>query len=121
LPHALALLEQAKTDESSDLNTAYLLLFVVHHLDSRGAYSTVEPLYRRALEIRQRMLGADHPSTATRYNNVASNLNAQGKYEEAEPLYRGALEILKATLPPTHPHIETVQTSLQQLHAKMGQ
>jgi tetratricopeptide (TPR) repeat protein len=110
-----------KTLESIDEKIAELLVFVGQHLHSRGAYSTVEPLYRRALEIRQRMLGADHPDTATSYNNVASNLDDQGKYEEAEPLYRRALEIFKATLPPTHPHIETVQTSLQQLHAKMGQ
>ena len=42
--------------------------------------------YRKALEIRRRVLGEDHPDTATSYNNLAANLDAQGKYAEAEPL-----------------------------------
>ena len=42
--------------------------------------------YRKALAIRRKALGEDHPDTATSYNNLAVNLNAQGKYAEAEPL-----------------------------------
>ena len=120
LPHAMALLKHTNTDEYNDDRTADLLSFVGHHLDSRGAYSTVEPLYRRALDIRQRVLGEEHPDTASSYNNVASNLDDQGKYEEAEPLHRRALEIMKAIVSPTHPHIEVIQANLEQLRTKLG-
>ena len=49
------------------------------NLNSQGKYAEAEPLYRKALEIWQRVLGEDHPNTATSYNNVGFNLNAQGK------------------------------------------
>ena len=65
---------------------------------SQGKYAEAEPLYRKALAIRLKTLGEDHPDTAVSYNNLASNLNAQGKYAEAEPLYRKALAIRLKTL-----------------------
>ena len=61
LPHAMALREHTNTHEYNDDRTAGLLSFVGHHLDSRGAYSTVEPLYRRTLEIMKAILSPTHP------------------------------------------------------------
>ena len=69
----------------------------------RAATSEAEPLFREALETRERVLGADHPDTAASYNNVASNLDAQGRYEEAEPLFPKALEIRERVLGANHP------------------
>ena len=61
--------------------------------------------YRNAFEIYKQVLGDTHPSTATSYNNVASNLNAQGRYAEAEPLYhKGGLRYIKQALGDTHPN-----------------
>ena len=51
--------------------------------ERQGKYAEAEPLYQKALAIRRKVLGEDHPDTAASYNNVASNLNAQGKYAEA--------------------------------------
>jgi tetratricopeptide (TPR) repeat protein len=65
-------------------------------------YDQAQPLFRKGLEIRQRVLGEEHPSTAASYNNVASNLNAQGKYEQAEPLLRKGLEINQRVLGEEH-------------------
>jgi hypothetical protein len=45
-------------------------------------------LYRRALTIKQKVLGEDYPDTATGYNNLAYNLNAQEKYAEAANIMR---------------------------------
>jgi tetratricopeptide (TPR) repeat protein len=121
LPHALTLLDRFETIEVDLEKTALLQNLVGYYLSAVGRYKEAEPLYRQALEISQRVLGEDHPDTATSYNNVAYNLHAQGRYEEAEPLYRQALEIMRATLPPTHPIIETVQTNLNILLAKKEQ
>ncbi len=120
LAHALALLGRAGDHEPDPEKSSLLLSSVAFYLNSVGRYEEAEPLFRQALEIRQRVLGEEHPSTAASYNNVAYNLDAQGRYEEAEPLYRQALEIWKATLPSAHPHIEMVQTALQELHARIG-
>ena len=45
-----------------------------------------EPLYERALAIREEVLGAEHPAVATSLNNLAGLYQKQGRYAEAEPL-----------------------------------
>lgn len=37
----------------------------------RGKYKEAEPLCRRALEIREKVLGKDHPDVAKQLNNLA--------------------------------------------------
>ena len=73
------------------------------YLKCRAQYVEAEPLYRRSLEICERVLGPDHPDTANSLNNLASLLNNQGKYDEAEPLFTRALEICERVLGPDHP------------------
>ena len=72
-------------------------------LRDQGKYAEAEPLYRNALAIRRRVLGEDHPDTATSYNNLALPPRGQGKYAEAEPLYRKALAIRRGVLGEDHP------------------
>ena len=50
-----------------------------------------------------KVLGEDHPDTATSYNNLANNLYSQGKYAAAEPLYQKALAIRLKVLGEDHP------------------
>ncbi len=50
-----------------------------------GDYTRAEPLYRRALEVRERVLGEEHPSTLSSINNLAGLLDSKGEYGEAEP------------------------------------
>ena len=52
----------------------------------KGKYAEAEPLFRKALAIRLKALGEDHPDTARSYNNLAATLLRQGKYAEAEAL-----------------------------------
>jgi hypothetical protein len=62
-----------------------------------------EPLFRRALAIREKVLGPDHPDTAQSINNLALVLYAKGDYAGAEPLLRRALAIREKALGPNHP------------------
>ncbi len=72
-------------------------------LDSKGDYSGAEPLYRRALEGRERVLGRDHPDTLTSVSNLAGLLENKGDYAGAELLYRRALEGQERVLGKDHP------------------
>ncbi len=56
----------------------------------QGKYEEAEPLHQRSLSIYEKVLGQDHPWTATSLNNLAALYDDQGKYEEAEPLYHCA-------------------------------
>ena len=38
----------------------------------QGRYSEAEPLYMRALEASERVLGREHPDTLTSVNNLAT-------------------------------------------------
>ena len=60
---------------------------------AQGKYAEAEPLYQRALAIREKALGPEHPDVANSLNNLAVLYRAQGKYAEAEPLYQRALAI----------------------------
>ena len=70
---------------------------------SGGRYAEAQALYREALEIRHRILGADHPYTADSYYNVASTLDSQGKSAEAEAMFRRVLAMTIKALGDDHP------------------
>src|SRR5262245_36383410 len=59
-------------------------------LVGRRKDADAEPLLRKALAIREEVLGPKHPDTASSYHNLAYNLFAQGKARDAEPLFRKA-------------------------------
>ena len=70
-----------------------------------GDYAKVEPLYQRALAIREKALGQEHPHTADILNNLATLYKKMSNYAKAEPLYQRALAIYEKGLGPEHPNI----------------
>ena len=90
-------------------------------LRATGRYGEAEPLYRRALVIREQALGPAHPDVASSLNNLAELLDATGRSGEAEPLYRRALGIFGKVLGQTHPHTQTVFENLRTFYRKQGE
>jgi len=60
-------------------------------------------LLERALAIREKALGPDHPDTAHSLNDLASLLRTQGELPHARPLLERALTIREKALVPEHP------------------
>ena len=89
------------------------------YLDNRARYREAEPLYQRALAIREEVLGPIHPDVATSLNNLALLYKNQGKYSEAEPLYQRALAILEATLGLEHSNTKAGRENYKILLKKM--
>ena len=52
----------------------------------QGKYAQAEPLYQRALAIREKALGPEHPDTATSLENYALLLRKTGRSAEAAKL-----------------------------------
>jgi CHAT domain-containing protein len=73
-----------------------------NELEAADKHVEAEPLYRKVLAIRRKVLGEDHPDTGTSYHNLAANLHDQGKLAEAVPLYRTALAIRRKTIGEEH-------------------
>ncbi len=85
-----------------------------------GQYEEAEPLYLRALSIREKQLGAEHPDTANSLNNLALLYRVQGKYAEAEPLYQKAIIIAKKALGKQHPDTQLYLNNYKALWWKQG-
>ncbi len=105
--HWKAGLDKAKEAGPEDPRLATSLNNLALLYQARGKYAEAEPLQRRSLTIREKVLGPQHPNVATSLNNLAGLYQDQGKYAEAEPLQRRSLTILEKVLGPQHPDVAT--------------
>ena len=57
----------------------------------QGNYAAAEPLYKRLLAMREKVLGPEHPDAAQTLNNLARLYRAQGNNAAAELLFKRLL------------------------------
>ena len=72
---------------------------LAQHRFCRGA----DKSSRRALAVREKVLGPERRDTAASLSNLGSNLDDQDRHAEAEPLLRRALAVYKRVLGPEQP------------------
>ena len=116
----LIALNEAEKFKEQDPRLAISLNALGMVYDAQGKYAKAEPHYRRALAIREKALGPDHPDVATSLNNLAALSYAQGKYAEAEPHFRRALAIQEKALGPDHPDVASSLNNLAELYRAQG-
>ena len=95
---------------------ARLLHQTGHYLYERGRYTEAEPLYQRALAIREHVSGPTHLDVATSLHDLAELYYEQGKYPEAETLYQRALAIREQALGSQHPDFAKTLNRLGDLY-----
>jgi tetratricopeptide (TPR) repeat protein len=117
-PHARAAARHAGDTVGEPL--ALLLNNVAYYFNQRAACVEAEPLSQRALAIREKVLGPDHPEVGISLNNLAALYRAQGKYDLAEPLYRRSIAIAEKTLGSDHPRVGDVLSNLADLYQAQG-
>jgi tetratricopeptide (TPR) repeat protein len=119
-PHASAVTDLA--DKAGiEYPTTFLMDRVATFLSSsKGDHAGAEPLYRRTLEVRERVLGLEHPDTLASVNNLAYLLESKGDYAGSEPLCRRALEARERVLGPEHPDTLVSVNNLALLLAGKG-
>src|SRR6516162_8873367 len=66
----------------------------------QGDLAGARPLHERALAISEKVLGPEHPDTATSLHNLASLLQDQDDLAGARPLFERALAIYEKVLGP---------------------
>ena len=93
---------------------AYLLQYIAE-------YKKAQELYRKVLGIYERVLGEEHPSTATSYNNLAGVYERQGEYGKAEGLYKKALGISERVYGEEHPSTATSYNNLAGVYERQGE
>jgi len=102
------------------LEEARVLNQQVVKLYQAGRYQDALPLAQRALEIREKALGPEHPDTAGSLNNLALLYQDMGAYDKALPLYQRALAIREKVLGPEDPLTAISLNNLAELYQDMG-
>ena len=82
---------------------------------ARGNPHQAEELYRRALDIKNQLLGPTHPDVAVSLHNVAMLAVGQGDDDRARELFERAVAILEASLGAEHPKTVASRTQLAAL------
>jgi tetratricopeptide (TPR) repeat protein/nucleoside phosphorylase len=127
-PRCLRFLDQAQACSSliehyqlGSVDAANLLNRTGIYFNAHALYAIAEPLYRRALSIREQQVGEAHADTAQSLNNLAELLQAQGMYAEAGTLYRRALTIYEQELEALdHPGAAACLNNLAELSRTQG-
>ncbi|MDW7771503.1 MAG: tetratricopeptide repeat protein [Desulfobulbaceae bacterium] len=76
-------------------------------------------LFKRALEIREDILGKEHPDLALLMHDYGALFESNGMYEQAEELYTSALEIMEKRLGSSHPGLGATLNKLAGLYEEM--
>ena len=109
--HFSSLIRHAETIRTS-AQLASLMNYLGLYLRQIAEFDKAEPLFRRALTIREASLGPNHPDVATSLNNLATLLSDTNRNRDAEPLFRRALSIREASLGPAHPDVASSLNNL---------
>jgi len=111
----------ASAAERGDARAAVLLNNAGFALQMDGDYLSALPLFQRALAIREKVLRAEHPDTATSLNNLAFLYDRLGQSAQALPLFQRALAIREKVLGAEHPTTALSLNNLAGLYYSQGQ
>ena len=81
--------------QEASIQEADTLQQQVERLYNEGRYKDALPAAQRALAIREKVLGPEHPGDGHGAQQFAELYRATGAYAQAEPLYQRALAIRK--------------------------
>jgi non-specific serine/threonine protein kinase/serine/threonine-protein kinase len=88
--------------------------------DNLGLYPHAQLLQQKAVEIRQHVLGPEHPDTLKSASNLVYILYHEGHYVEAEKLDRETIEVQSRVLGPEHPDTLVSMQNLASILADAG-
>ena len=88
------------------LDTARTLAVLGGCLQGRGEYAAAEPFFRQALEVRERVLGPEHPLTLGTWATSRTWPRSSDRLDEAEKLSRRVLQVRERIAGP-----ETLETA----------
>ena len=85
-----------------------------------GQFEKAESLYKKSLNIQEKLLIKDDPMIAGILNNLAGIYNLQGQYEKAKPLYEDALTMDTKIFGEDHPETATDMNNLGAVYEFQG-
>lgn len=95
-----------------DAEAATLAHLLGANLNWLSMYHEAQPYLERALALRERLLGLQHPDTATSLDTLAGMFENQGDYPQSRKFYARALAIREQVLGPNHADTATSLNNL---------
>ena len=118
IPLAENILE--KIDMGMDMEQVKFMDSLAFLLEYKREHRKAENLYKKCIEICEKELGEEHPSTAISYNNLAGVYYNQGKYKEVEELYKKCIQIHGKMLGEEHLITASSYNNLAMVYANQG-
>ncbi len=87
---------------------------------SHGKLEEARTHFERAIDVRQNLLGEDHPTVALSLSLLAEVSQRAGAIDDARTHYRAALEIQERALGSLHPDVGALLSKIADLDAKAG-
>ncbi|MGI6249975.1 MAG: tetratricopeptide repeat protein [Anaerolineaceae bacterium] len=120
MPHVQSVLTHGEDLETETEEIARLYAHGAGWLKQTALFEKALEWAKKALAIREKVLGPDHPGTASSYNNIASVYSNQGKYEEALEGFEKALAIREKVLGPDHPGTASSYSNIASVYSNQG-
>jgi serine/threonine-protein kinase len=86
----------------------------------RGAYADAQTLHERALELRERLYGGDHPLVAESLSGLGEALLWQSDYQSADTVFTRALEIERRRRPLEAAKLARAATNQASVAGRLG-
>jgi len=112
--------EDAPADDAGTLARADALEARAVELCEAGMYADAEPLARECLELRERLLGPEHPDLGRILDTLAFALGSQGRYDAALPLHERALAIWEKAVGPENPKLADALDAFSYVLRELG-
>ncbi|HZR42752.1 MAG TPA: tetratricopeptide repeat protein, partial [Ktedonobacteraceae bacterium] len=120
LPHVLMCATNT-SEYIEDLQLARLLFFAAIHLREEAHYEQAEPLLKRVLHIRERLLGPQHPKVADALCALGMLYRLKGQFEPARSLFERALQMWEQIGGPRHTQVGYTLHGLGLIYWQQGQ
>jgi tetratricopeptide (TPR) repeat protein len=121
LPHAISVAKSSAVLHIDLVKTAWIFHEAARWIDQTARYDEAEALYMMALEIKEAVLGKDHPGTAITYNNLALVYSNKGEYDKALKWFEKDLRISETVLGKDHLGTSTTYNNLALVYSNKGE
>jgi CHAT domain-containing protein len=118
--HATGHRGKNRGDEKGTVEEARKISEKARQLIRDGKYEEALPLARRALKIREKVLGPDHSNTADSLTQLGLIYELTQHVYMATPLYKRALAIKQKTLEPENPNVASAMHNLARSYLQGG-
>ena len=120
IPHATYALENDVIDPDDNNIRTDLLWKLASCLEEEGQYDKAEEGFLKVSQIRQAVLGPEHPETLTSVNSLASVYREKGHWDQAEELELQVMETRTRLLGPEDPDTLTSVNNLASTYREKG-